>query len=246
MRPNRRVQIDRDEVRRVAQQLAEEITLHLVDRAGWPHVDFTPETLLADVVEPDETLVADVELASGVKIAVEVRYSNGWRMVPSAQFYKLWVFPNSPGFITVFLNSRYPLDWYYPGNRDELVAQLYSILVHEITHSADPRAQRAASGEIAYHGGQDRPELYYSDPVEVKAYTAQVIEDVLEYFAKYATRRAMKVAAQRSGKTLARFLLDSALTGSTAYQEYASRMSEKAREKLLKDVYRELEDAGLV
>lgn len=242
-RPNRRVQVDREEVREITGQILKELYDMLDRRVQGTDVVLQEDTELGDVVERYETL-ASVTLDSGLQIEVEVRRSNAWRMVPSAHFSIPW---DPPGQIMVFLNSRLPLAWYLPGAMEpELRQQLYSILIHEVTHATDPRGQRAVQGQVRYHSHAEDPEGYYSDPVEVKAYAAMVIEDVLEYFEKYATRRAMAVAAERAGKPLATLLLENALRSSTAYQEYVVRMNPDAQQKVLKDLHRELSDAGLV
>lgn len=115
---------------------------------------------------------------------------------------------------------------------------LYSILTHEVTHTAESMFRQ----DPTYYRGPDHEVdevAYVNDPGEVRAFMQQIVEEVSRGFQK------LRDYAERQGKGN-RELIDLALKLSTTWKGIEKHLSASNRAKILKAVYNGLDEAGLL
>mgnify|MGYP002638878121 CR=1 FL=1 len=143
--------------------------------------------------------------------------------VPSAS-YAIWDGRNQ--WIEVRFNAR------LSGAKLEdskTVGDVYSVLLHEVTHATEmvidrALAEREANPDRPAHNSH-RPD-YYDIPVEVRAFMQQVADEV--------------ETAVRSGVPFRQ-----ALKESRSWQRVSPRMNQKNLKKIMKGVYTHIEEQGL-
>ena len=107
---------------------------------------------------------------------------------------------------------------------------LYSILIHELTHTAEVYYQKA----LQYKRDSDK-EKYVNDPHEVRAFIQQIVDEVIRYGHKIRSHA-------KSNKKL----VDYVLGLSTTWGGIEADLNPRNRAKILKAVYTALEDEGLL
>jgi len=108
--------------------------------------------------------------------------------------------------------------------------ELFSVLIHEVTHLRDVlRAEDPVEETEAGVGD------YYNKPTEVRAFMQQVADEVVT--------EVERMAKAGDGWNLGMWLLEDALLASATWSRIKPHIKGKARKTLLRGVYRALEDA---
>jgi len=113
---------------------------------------------------------------------------------------------------------------------------LYSLLTHEVTHAAEVifgwksnKGTKLQDGEtVVEHRGK-----YINDPMEVRAFMQQVVDEVLRYVRKLASLPEKK-------------RLTTALRLSTTWSLLKDDLTQRNKKLILKAVYTALQDEGLL
>jgi len=105
-------------------------------------------------------------------------------------------------------------------NMDQVEREAFSVLLHEVTHLRDYSLQH----EQYESGGKD----YYNDPVEVRAYMAQIVDEL--------EPRVMTMRLNAQG-------IETALIDSPTWAEIHDMLTPESRKTIIKGVTRALQDA---
>ncbi len=123
-----------------------------------------------------------------------------------------------------------------------LVKDLYTALLHELTHAADHAYdnETAALGRPPYmakDGTLDDAE-YWNDPREIRAFLQEVVDEALA--------RAETFVRTHRGDNFTRDQVLEYVYGGKMWKQTAEFMNERNRAKILKAVYTALVDAGWI
>jgi hypothetical protein len=126
--------------------------------------------------------------------------------------------------------------------RYHFVRDLYTALLHELTHAADhaydnATAQAGRPPYMAKDGTIDDAE-YWNDPREIRAFLQEVVEEVLA--------RAETFMRSHRGENVTRDQVLEYVYAGKAWKQTAEYMNERNRAKILKAVYTALVDAGWI
>lgn len=131
--------------------------------------------------------------------------------------------------ITLFLHSEWP--------PKALQAVLHDVqntfrtfLVHEVTHALD------VLPEGVYEGADGAPRKYFNQPAEFRAYTKQIVTDILSRW-----RMVLRRNPRKSGGPL----IEAALDASPNYAKVRDHFDRRNHQRLRQIVVRELQAAGL-
>lgn len=111
------------------------------------------------------------------------------------------------------------------------MAAFSSFLVHEVTHALD------VLPEGSYEGVEGDKSKYFNQPAEFRAYTKQIVADILSRF-----KMTLRIHPRKRGAEL----VEAALEGSPNYQKVRDHFDRRNHQRLRQIVVRELEDAGLL
>lgn len=253
--PNRRVQVDKESVRIGAEALAQDIAGAVAAQAeqfyGTEDLTLVPlrESLLTVTRGPQRAIGLTTVSGEGwgVDVTANVVNSQSDLLVPSAKYLCNAMWPEAMGDIVVNLNGTFPVSRFlYPSG--QLVDELYSILLHEVTHALDPRVRKVVCADEydrdpSYDSGGTG---YWNAPEEIKGYGQQVIDEVLDQYQRLSGKRAIALDAARKGRTLQQHLVEIGLRNSPTWQKIQTRMGERERRLILRDLYQELAEHGLV
>lgn len=70
---------------------------------------------------------------------------------------------------------------------DLIANEIYKVLIHEVTHAADILGKGYGLSE---EEAQAKPEVYYNDPSEIRAYLQEILEELenrIKYYPKFVT-----------------------------------------------------------
>lgn len=146
--------------------------------------------------------------------------------------------------VIVKLNGSYSPKEYLPAVDTGMLTQgIYDILIHEMTHAADAEIKakyKAGPASGAYV--PDDIAAYYNDPKEVRAYMQQVVDEVLRYGSKRKNLEKVlelfKGPRQRGIEVI--------LKNTETWPEIEPHLTDANKAKILKAVYRALDDEGLL
>jgi hypothetical protein len=120
---------------------------------------------------------------------------------------------------------------------------LYSLLIHELTHSADVfRGPLRYSPSEVLEKGEAAYGTYLNDPAEVRAFMQQVVDEAVSSMTRNDTLR--EHAQKKPNPNQA--LVDLALRMSTTWKIVEKHLDRRNRDKILKAVYDGLDQAGLL
>lgn len=159
-------------------------------------------------------------------IAVRVKHRRMTNDRPTAG----GTFAPGKGEIALYLNSS----WSPAALRTELLAiqgTFSTFLVHEVTHALD------VLPEGDYEGADGDSATYFNQPAEFRAFTKQIVTDILS--------RWKMVLRRNPGKTGAP-LVEAALESSPNYAKVREHFDRRNHQRLRQVVVRELQDAGLM
>lgn len=132
--------------------------------------------------------------------------------------------------VQLFLNSRWT-PAALQSTRNEVQSAFSTFLVHEMTHALDV----LQLGQ--YENAEGDSAVYYNQPAEFRAYTKQVVTDVLSRW---------RMTQRRNPKKSGAALVEAALESSPNYQKVKDYFSRGNHQRLRQMVVRELEQAGLI
>jgi hypothetical protein len=132
--------------------------------------------------------------------------------------------------VQLFLNSRWT-PAALQSKRLEVQSTFSTFLVHEMTHALDV----LPSGQ--YEGAEGDSATYYNQPAEFRAFSKQVVTDVLSRW-----RMTLRRNPRKSGAAL----VEASLEASPNYQKVKGYFSKGNHQRLRQMVVRELEQAGLL
>jgi hypothetical protein len=243
VRPNRAITIDRKAIAELAQILVDAAASDLKRRVYEnDKLKFDRYTKLGELCR-DEWVASD--LGPG-KIRVELWTKNeGFNPSPIGgggfECPRLG-YPN--GRIKVYLNEEYPLNWFTSPDSG-ITRGVLNVLLHEFTHAADPRIKAFCARKVVIpQTGQG----YYDDPTEVKATSAQLIGDVLPMVRWWRERGELprfSYTTPKSGgvQAVVREILHH---GPVLLQVRMDSMNPRNQARVMRDLYRALEDEGLL
>ena len=113
-------------------------------------------------------------------------------------------------------------------NLRKVEADVYSVLIHEVTHLRDI----LRAGVSAEEAGVQR---YYNEPTEIRAFMQQIVHEVLEYIHEQG-----KAELYWSGVSM--YALTSALEHSKTWDRIRKNLTPKSKKTMLKGVYTGLQD----
>ena len=134
-------------------------------------------------------------------------------------------------YITINLDgSRTPA--YLQEHKARVIKDIYSVLIHEVTHAADViRSQDRVRPEDDFEG-------YLNSPHEMRAHMQQIVDEALEV--------ADKEAESMEGFTDTRQLVELGLKGSFTWRSKGKEFNRDSRRKILQAVHFAIDEADLV
>jgi hypothetical protein len=144
-----------------------------------------------------------------------------------------------PPYIEVVLNGAYR--WRKLKElRYQLVKDLYTTLLHELTHISDLRYRDGHPEKHSYRdaGGDIDDDKYYSDKFEVTAFVQEVCDEALQ-------RAEDFVRSHRNENYTRTQLIDYVSSGRT-WKQRVGNMRPTDQARVMKAVYSTLVDAGLI
>lgn len=144
-----------------------------------------------------------------------------------------------PPYIEIVLNGAYR--WRKLKElRYQLVKDLYSCLIHELTHVADLRYRDGDLEKHAYKNsaGDFDDDKYYSDKFEVTAFVQEVCDESL--------RRAEDFVRSHRNENYTRAQLIDYVSAGRTWKERVVHLRPSDRARIMKAVYSTLVDAGLI
>jgi len=169
----------------------------------------------------------------GKAILVVISARPGPRSKPTAGGH----FEKAHSTITLFLNAN----WTPEALSDQkwiAAERLQSFGIHEVTHALDVIRE-----DMAYEGGEGDLRVYYNQPIEVRAYARQIVDEVVRGLKKSQLR------SRRTKKPLptGRDLIERLLFGQSETWVKIHEYLEPKNDRLIRQiVVRELQDAGLI
>lgn len=139
-------------------------------------------------------------------------------------------FAPGAGEVALYLNSS----WTPAALRTELLAvqaAFSTFLVHEVTHALD------VLPEGDYEGADGNSAKYFNQPAEFRAYTKQIVTDILNRW-----KMVLRINRGKSGAPL----IEAALESSPNYAKVRNHFDRRNHQRLRQVVVRELQDAGLM
>lgn len=135
----------------------------------------------------------------------------------------------------LFLEFRMPPKGTKPPTKQQLETLLSRPIRHELTHAVDPQTLHHYHAVLDSVGDKARgkPSRYEDDPIEVKAFQREVIDEVF--------RALPTVLATPSPSTI----LERALDASPIWSARSAGMSERNRKRVLQAVYRAVAEEGI-
>jgi hypothetical protein len=133
--------------------------------------------------------------------------------------------------IVLYLNS----EWHpaaFQAVLHDLQTTFASFLVHEVTHALDVLPS-GGSSELF----EEAPAKYYNLPAEFRAFTKQIVVDVL---------RSWRMTLRRNPGKSGAPLVEAALESSPNYAKVREHFDRRNQQRLRQTVVRELQDAGLM
>lgn len=156
-------------------------------------------------------------------------------------------------FVTLRINANLPPEIYLDAVNTPISScraqycipwMLYSSFIHELTHAAEPMSPSKIRD---YHRqGKSEPVTehnvdlvaYYNHPFEVRAYMQQIVDEA----ARYASMQDVQRAAKKfGGDNPLGWLVERCLKLSSAWEEASPHLTEENRQKIMKEVYQEVE-----
>jgi hypothetical protein len=177
------------------------------------------------VIVEDELALADVRgLSKPIKILVKHRTMRNDKPTAGGTY------AGGEATITLYLNSG----WSPAALKAELHAvqgMFASFLVHEVTHALD------VLPEGDYEGGEGNLATYYNQPIEFRAFTKQIVTDVLARW---------KMVLRRNPRESGAALIEAALESSENYKKVKNYFDRRNHQRLRLTLLRELQDAGVM
>lgn len=138
----------------------------------------------------------------------------------------------SPRALTLFVNNAITPEKLLRG-RDDLRDELYSVLIHEVTHVHDVLGE--ASGDLDKSlSREERQKAYYNLPHEVRAFMQQIVDEALVSLEDYEPEEIPETLSSR-------FIMD-LLIGSDTWFRVAEYLTPSNTKKILRAVARAVED----
>lgn len=118
----------------------------------------------------------------------------------------------------------------YKANRQAAEREIYSILIHEFTHARDFTTEK-------YEGTRDLAtektlDLYHNHPVEIRAYTQQIVDEVETYIRRYVEKDQDTWGLKDNPTSL----INAALEVSPTWQRIQPDLTQENRRIILRNV----------
>lgn len=240
---NRAITIPRQALADLAKKLARSVASDLQARIAEKGMEVEGTTSLGDLCNRAGLAVAEGPRAVGVEVQTRPGGAVGHT---AGGYFSCPQYGSSTGVIVVFLNEYAPLHRFLSPDGWGLDEDILRVLVHEYTHAVDPGVRRLCKG-LRKEYPQGVTEAYYNDPVEVKATSAQAIHDVLPlvaYWRKSGILPRGSYFTPKSGgvNAVVREILDSKVL----LRVRLENMTPRNQARVMRDLYRALEDEGLL
>ena len=135
--------------------------------------------------------------------------------------------------VGIRVNGRYrpsQLAAAFSGENPSALPRLRSVLRHELTHVGDwAFVPGATPSYVAPEGQPDDPSAYHNDPLEVRAFMREVVDDV-----SAVAQRIVRVTRPKE-------LVERALEQSSIWSKVEPHLSEANRRKILQAAYRAIQ-----
>lgn len=150
---------------------------------------------------------------------------NSTRFYVYGGFVRSWGYGRQNTFkesVTIQFNSARTADEIFE-NKDRVLKEVYSVLIHEITHLRDILYKHES-----YH---DDPKKYHNAPHELRAFMQQIADEVIDFFPSdgWVTRRSFEAALDQS----------------PTWDRIKRELNPQNRKLMFKGIYRALQDVGL-
>lgn len=179
-----------------------------------------------EVIERDRIDMHDVRgLAKAIEILVKHRRLRN-NTKPTAGGH----FAVGDDEITLYLDSEWTPEALQKVQSD-VEGTFASFLVHEVTHALDV----APAGDIERADGDQTK--YFNQPLEFRAYTKQIVTDIVPLWKSILRRNPKKSGAS---------LIEAALETSRNYAKVKVHFDRRSHQRLRQILVRELQDAGLL
>lgn len=248
VRPNRAITIDRKAISEVAKRLLDDAARDLLERIEEKNFEIGSDTTLGDLCKNCHLGYGGVYGPGGIEAALRTR-NVGWQPgITAGGFFECPRYGVPRGRIVVFLNEEQPLVWFLSPQGYGLYDDVSHVLAHEFTHAVDPRVKalcgRGKENE-AYFAGTGA--AYFDEPAEVKATSAVAISMVLPLVtywrrAGFLPRTSYITPKEGGVNAVVREILES----QTKLRVRLEQMSPRNQERVMRDLYRALEDEGLL
>lgn len=244
--PNRAITIDRKALAELAKHLAQVAAEDLQTRLDEKGMKIDGSTQLGELCRGSG--LAEDEGPGRVVVQVRTRAGSpsGYPATAGGHF-ACPEYGKPRGEIVVFLNEYAPLHQLLSPKSWGIDEEINRVLVHEFTHAIDPAVKDLCGGLRNKEYAKGLGAAYYNDPAEVKATSAQAIHDVLPLVAYWRRVGALprgEYFTPKSGgvNAVVREILDRKLL----LQLRMDNMSPRNQARVMRDLYRALEDEGLL
>jgi hypothetical protein len=245
MRQNRAITIPHQAIALLAQRLAHAVAHELQDRLNEKGMEVQGSTMLGDLCRG--AYLAEMDGPANVAVLVETRAGapSGYPATAGGHYSCPEYGRPSGGQIVVFLNEYTELHQLLSPRDWGIDQEILRVLVHEYTHARDPGIKRLCKG-LRKEYPQGPSTAYYNDPAEVKATSAQAIQDVLPLVAEWRSTGLLPrsfFTPKRGGvNAVVREILGRSLQLSLRMDA----MTPRNQARVMRDLYRALEDEGLL
>jgi hypothetical protein len=243
VRPNRAITIDRKAIAELAKKLALGAAEDLQDRLDEKGLEIDGSTALGELCHG-----AALRWAEGPgHIIVEVRTRNAPGMGSSTAggHFECPHYGSAHGDIVVFLNESYPLHRFLSPVSWGIDRDIERVLVHEFTHAVDPRTRTLCQDRLESYN-KKTGSAYFNEPAEVKAVSAQAIADVLPPVAEWRETGRLPSSYFTPKRGGVNAVVQEVLKRSLLLQLRLDHMSPRNQARVMRDLYRALEDEGLL
>lgn len=145
--------------------------------------------------------------------------------------------------VIVKLNGSYSAEHYAEvAEAGFLWLQIYRMLLHEVSHAADISKPRYDAGPASGEYDVEDLPLYYNDPVEVRAYMQEVVNEILSFGGKRENVKKVLKLFRKSREQGVEVLLKN----SDTWHEIKPYLTFQNRKRVMKNVYQALVEEGLV